>query len=55
MAYLGRLGLGHISEPFRANGVDGACLDTLSEDDLAQELGLSKLQARKVMGRLPSA
>ena len=49
-----RLGLGHVSEAFRANGVDGAFLDTLSEEDLVQELGLSRLQARKVMGRLPS-
>ena len=55
VAYLGRLGLGHVSEAFRANGVDGAFLDTLSEEDLVQELGLSKLQARKVMSRLPGA
>ena len=49
------MGLGHISEPFRANGIDGAFLDTLSEEDLVQELGSSKLQARKVMGRFPGA
>ena len=55
VAYLGRLGLGHLRVPLRASGVDGAFLDTLSEEDLVQELGLSRLQARKVMGRLPSA
>ena len=30
------------------NGVDGAFLDTLSEDDLVQHLGLKPLQARKL-------
>ena len=53
IAYLGSLGLSHVSEPFRANGVDGALLETLSEADLTQELGLTKLQARKVFSRLP--
>ena len=47
------LGLGHISEKFRENAVDGQMLLDLSEEDMCAELGLQKLQARKVVQRLP--
>ena len=47
------LSLGHVSGTFRANCVDGAFLATLSLEDLVQELGLTTLQARKIIARLP--
>ena len=52
VAYLRSLELGHLEAAFRANGVDGPFLATLSEEDLVTELGLTRLQARKVMMRL---
>merc|ERR1712137_493043 len=48
------LGLGHIVEPFRENAIDGQMLVELSASDLCGELGLTKLQAKKVLARLPS-
>ena len=45
--------LGHLENAFRSNGVDGQFLSTLSEEDLTTELGLTRLQARKVKMRLP--
>jgi hypothetical protein len=33
--------------------VDGQMLDTLSEAELQSELGLTMLQSRKVINRLP--
>ena len=51
--YLARLELGHLEAKFRENGVDGQMLVCLSDEDLVTELGLSKLQARKVRQRLP--
>ena len=51
--YLNRLSLGHVSDKFRENGVDGAYLLELDECDLVNELGLTKLQARKIKSRLP--
>eukprot|EP00811_Abedinium_folium_P009881 NODE_19137_length_858_cov_5.344733.p1 GENE.NODE_19137_length_858_cov_5.344733~~NODE_19137_length_858_cov_5.344733.p1 ORF type:complete len:204 (+),score=70.14 NODE_19137_length_858_cov_5.344733:48-614(+) len=47
------LGLGQKAAKFREDAVDGGMLASLSEDDLVSELGLSKLQARKVIQRLP--
>ena len=35
------------------NGVDGAFLEELSEEDLVGELGLTRLQARKLKTRWP--
>lgn len=52
-SYLERLELDHLTDKFRVNGVDGEFLADLSEQDLVQELGLTKLQARKVLTRLP--
>lgn len=51
--YLNFLGLGHIEEKFKENAVDGAMLVELSEEDLCKELGLLKLQAKKLLSRLP--
>ncbi len=51
MAYLDELSLGHLGQQFRDNGVDGAFLAVLSEKDLVDDLGLTKLQARKVRSR----
>ena len=51
--YLVGLQLAHISDKFRENGVDGRFLADLKEEELVAELGLTKLQARKVMMRLP--
>jgi len=53
-SYLVKLELAHVSDKFRACGVDGAFLADLSEEDMVQELGLLKLQARKVKSRLPA-
>ncbi len=47
------LDLPHVQDNFRLNGVDGQFLATLTEEDLVQELGLTRLQARKVLQRLP--
>ena len=54
LSYLDTLGLGHLKGNFAQNGVDGADLMNLSEDDLIKELELTKLQARKVKSRLAS-
>ena len=51
--YLDGLGLGHVANKFRENAVDGDFLATLCEEDLVAELGLTRLQARKVLQRLP--
>ena len=50
--YLQELELGHVTEMFRQNAVDGAMLMDLSEADLVSELGLARLQARKINLRL---
>jgi hypothetical protein len=51
--YLGNLGLGHLQETFRDNGVDGPMLAELTPAEMQSELGLTLLQARKVQSRLP--
>ena len=48
-AWLATLSLGHLAPRFRDNGVDGAFLSELTEDEMTSELGLTKLQAKKVM------
>jgi hypothetical protein len=53
LEYLKRLDLGHVCGKFVENGVDGRFLLELSEEDLVTDLGLTKLQARKVLSRLP--
>jgi hypothetical protein len=50
--FLERLELGHVVPAFADNGVDGRMLMELSEDDLIGELGLKRLQARKIVSRL---
>ena len=54
VSWLGSMALGHVAPQFVANGVDGSFLSELTEEDLANELGLSKLQARKVSSRWSS-
>jgi hypothetical protein len=51
--FLTVLSLGHVEQAFRTNGVDGMLLSTLSAEELEAELGLTKLQARKILTRLP--
>ena len=46
------ISLGHLSDKFVHNGVDGAFLLELEEGDLITELGWTKLQARKIKSRL---
>ena len=50
-SWLDALCLGHLSERFRENGVDGEFLSELSQEDLVGELGLSKLQAKKIIAK----
>ena len=53
LQFLDRLELSHVAEKFKMNGIDGPFLQELSEGDLVSEIGLTKLQARKVLTRLP--
>lgn len=50
--YLESLALPHLAERFRENAVDGQMLLGLTEDDLVRELGVSRLQAKKIMTRM---
>ena len=50
--WLTRMHLGHVSQAFRDNGVDGQYLLELSVADMVSELGLLPLQARKIRSRL---
>ena len=47
------LGLGQLEISFRSNAVDGRLLAELSEAELVSELGMTKLQAKKLASRLP--
>lgn len=51
--YLQGLELGHLCDRFVDAGVDGLLLAELTEADLMQDLGCSKIQARKIQSRLP--
>ena len=53
IAFLRDLELGHLEAAVRNNGVDGDMLKTLSCPELVSDLGLSTLQAKKVLRRLP--
>ena len=53
VAFLEDVILGHAADKFRENGVDGVFLQTLSAQDLVDELGLTTHQAREIMDRLP--
>lgn len=44
--------MGNLAGVMEENGVDGKLLLTLSEDELIEELGLKKLQSRKIVTRL---
>lgn len=46
------IGLGSYAGDFRANGVDGGLLLDLSLSDLTTDLGLSSLQAKKVLRQI---
>ena len=50
--YIEGLGLGHIKDKLVENAIDGSFLLELSEADLISELGLTKLQTKKVLTRL---
>ncbi len=52
LQYLDSIGLAHVKEAFEKNAVDGEMLVELSVEDLQTELGLTKLQAKKVKGRV---
>ena len=54
VGYLESLGLGHTKQAFLDNGVDGDILASLSDEELQRDLGLTKIQARKVRARLPA-
>ena len=43
------IGLGDKSEPFREHYVDGSLLCTLTVEDLTSDLGLTGLQAKKLL------
>ena len=53
--WLNCIGLSDKVTPFRENTVDGETLIDLSVDDLVKELGLTSLQAKKVLRLLRSA
>ena len=53
--FLWDLELGHLEGVFRQNGIDGRFLVALSADDLVSELGLTRLQARKVKAHFAEA
>ena len=52
ISYLEGLGLGHVQDGFKENAVDGRTLTEMTAEELVQYLGLTKLQARKVVSRL---
>lgn len=54
-SWLGTLSLGHLAERFQINAVDGEFLSELSEEELVTELGMTKLQAKKVKARFLAA
>ena len=53
-AMLWSLELGHLAATFRANGINGKALMTLSSADYVQHLGLTELQARNIVAHLRS-
>lgn len=52
--FLGNLELGHTIPKFKENGVNGSDLTSLSDEDFTTELGLTKLQHRKIKTGLES-
>ena len=55
VVWLDSLSLGHLAERFRDNGVDGEFLSDLSLVELESGLGLTPLQAKKVLSRFKEA
>ena len=53
--WLNAIGLGSKIESFKENDVDGRLLVGLTKDDLTGDLGLSSLQAKKVLAELEFA
>jgi len=51
--FLHTIGLGHVEAAFRTNAVDGQFLSELSAEELQSELGLTVLQVKKLLTRLP--
>ena len=52
--YLHSLGLSHVCSLFESNAVDGEMLCTLTDQELQSELGLTMLQAKKILSRMAS-
>jgi hypothetical protein len=50
--WLSCIGLGQKSSAFREHGIDGSMLVTLTENEFQEDLGLSRLQAKKVQQQL---
>ena len=48
VSWLDEIDLGHLAPRFRENVVDGAFLADISQQDLVSELGLTRLQARRL-------
>ena len=53
-AMLWSIDLGHLAANFRANGINGKALMSLSQADYTQHLGLTELQARNIIAHLRS-
>jgi hypothetical protein len=51
VSWLCEIELGHLAPRFRENGVDGACLADLTRQELVSELGLTQLQARRLIAK----
>ena len=51
--FLHTICLGHVEAAFRTNAVDGQFLSELSAEELQSELGLTVLQVKKLLTRLP--
>ena len=47
--------MGHLAERFQENGVDGEFLADLNMEELERELGLTRLQAKKVLTRFKAS
>ena len=53
VAFLDSCELGHLKEAIHTNGVDGELLLSLTDSEMMEELGFTKLQVKKVRLRLP--
>ena len=49
LAFFEKIGLTHVQKKLERSAVDGRVLCSLTEAEMVSELGLTKLQARKVM------